>query len=70
MLTFVLYLVVIQHWSASRAAYVFVIIPVITIVLSAWLDDAPLTAELLPSAPLILPGVYLSPAPGTASGHP
>ncbi|TQK50786.1 drug/metabolite transporter (DMT)-like permease [Streptomyces sp. SLBN-118] len=58
-LTFVLYLVVIQRWSASRAAYVFVIIPLITIVLSAWLDDEPLTAGLLLGAPLILTGVYL-----------
>ncbi|MBB1246436.1 DMT family transporter [Streptomyces durbertensis] len=58
-LTFVLYLFVIGRWGASRAAYVFVLVPVVTIVLSAWLDDEPLTGYLLFGAPLILLGVYL-----------
>ncbi|WP_369148727.1 DMT family transporter [Streptomyces sp. R44] len=58
-LTFVLFLFVVHRWSASRAAYVFVVIPVVTIVLSARLDDEPLTASLLMGTPLILAGVYL-----------
>ncbi|MCB5180684.1 DMT family transporter [Streptomyces antimicrobicus] len=58
-LTFVLYLVVAQRWDASRAAYVFVVVPVVTLVLSARLDDEPLTASLLLGAPLILLGVYV-----------
>lgn len=58
-LTFVLYLFVVHSWDASRAAYVFVVIPVVTILLSAWLDDEPLTASLLTGTPLILLGVYL-----------
>ncbi|MGW4164525.1 DMT family transporter [Streptomyces sp. NPDC004788] len=58
-LTFGLYLFVVQRWDASRAAYVFVVIPVVTIVLSAWLDDEPLTASLLLGTPLILAGVYV-----------
>ncbi|MGW0394149.1 DMT family transporter [Streptomyces sp. NPDC003042] len=58
-LTFVLYLMVVRRWGASRAAYVFVVIPVITIVLSAWLDDEELTAGLLLGAPLVLLGVHL-----------
>ncbi|MEU8528768.1 MULTISPECIES: DMT family transporter [Streptomyces] len=58
-LTFVLYLMVIQRWGASRAAYLFVVVPVVTILLSAWLDDEPLTASLLLGTPLILLGVYL-----------
>ncbi|WP_149183564.1 DMT family transporter [Streptomyces sp. TRM49041] len=58
-LTFICYLVVIQRWGASRAAYVFVVIPVVTIAASAWLDDEPLTVSLLLGAPLILVGVYL-----------
>ncbi|MFB7467437.1 DMT family transporter [Streptomyces sp. NPDC056224] len=58
-LTFVFYLVVVRHWGASRAAYVFVVIPVITIVLSAWLDDEELTAGLLLGAPLVMAGVHL-----------
>ncbi|MFD4142990.1 MULTISPECIES: DMT family transporter [unclassified Streptomyces] len=57
--TFVLYLQVIKNWGPSRAAYVFVVIPVITILLSARLDDEPLTVGLLLGTPLILLGVYL-----------
>jgi drug/metabolite transporter (DMT)-like permease len=58
-LTFVLYLTVIQRWGASRAAYVFVVIPLVAICVSAWLDDEPLTWSLLVGAPLILAGVYV-----------
>ncbi|MEU9147903.1 DMT family transporter [Streptomyces sp. NPDC048349] len=58
-LTFVLYLVVVRRWGASRAAYAFVVIPVITILLSARLDDEELTAGLLLGAPLVLLGVHL-----------
>ncbi|MFJ4779202.1 DMT family transporter [Streptomyces sp. NPDC088762] len=58
-LTFVFYLVVVRHWGASRAAYVFVVIPVVTILLSAWLDDEELTAGLLLGAPLVMAGVHL-----------
>ncbi len=58
-LTFVCYLLVIQHWGASRAAYAFVVVPVVAIAASARLDDEPLTASLLLGTPLILAGVYL-----------
>jgi drug/metabolite transporter (DMT)-like permease len=64
---FVLYVVVIRLWSASRAAFSFVVIPLVTIVLSAWLDDEPLTAALVLGGALVLAGVYLgalrAPAP-------
>ena len=39
---FVLYLVVLRYWAASRAAYAFVLMPFVTVVLSAWLDNEPL----------------------------
>ncbi|HEU4942819.1 MAG TPA: DMT family transporter, partial [Gaiellaceae bacterium] len=42
-LVFVLYVVVLRYWEASRAAYEFVLIPVVTVALSAWLDDEPIT---------------------------
>ncbi|MFD9030687.1 DMT family transporter [Streptomyces sp. NPDC059567] len=58
-LTFVLFLFVVHRWDASRAAYVFVVIPIVTILVSAWLDDERLTASLLIGTPLILTGVYL-----------
>ena len=65
---FVLYLVVVRLWSASRAAYTFVVIPIVTVALSAWLDDEPVGAGLLLGGPIVLAGVYigaLRPGPGS-----
>jgi drug/metabolite transporter (DMT)-like permease len=56
---FVLYLVVLRYWEASRAAYEFVLIPVFTVALSTWLDDEPLGLGLLLGGPLVLVGVYI-----------
>jgi drug/metabolite transporter (DMT)-like permease len=58
-LVFVLYLVVLRRWSASRAAYTFVLIPVVTVVLSAWLDDEPVGIGLVLGGLLVLAGVYV-----------
>ena len=55
---FLLYVYVVQNWSASRAAYVMVVIPFFTVTLSAWLDHEPLTGGLLFGGLLILAGVY------------
>jgi drug/metabolite transporter (DMT)-like permease len=75
---FLLYLVVLHRWAASRAAYLFVLIPFVTVALSAWLDDEPVDATLVLGGLLVLAGVYVgalrpqrlaSPAPGaTARG--
>ena len=56
---FVLYLVVLRYWAASRAAYAFVLIPFVTVVLSAWLDNEPLGPGLLLGGLLVLAGVYV-----------
>jgi len=56
---FVLYIVVIRLWSASRAAYGFVITPVVTVLLSAWLDDEPVTTGLVVGGALVLLAVYV-----------
>jgi drug/metabolite transporter (DMT)-like permease len=56
---FVLYAIVIRLWNASRAAFAFVITPVVTVVLSAWLDDEPITWGLLLGGSLVLVGVYI-----------
>jgi drug/metabolite transporter (DMT)-like permease len=78
-LVFVLYLVVLRHWAASRAAYTFVVIPVITLLLSAWLDDEPIGVGLVLGGSLVLAGVYvgalrrarsLAPPPTRAVGDP
>jgi len=67
---FVLYVVVIRLWSASRAAYGFVVTPVVTVLLSAWLDDEPITAGLIVGGVLVLAGVYIGALrPASASGR-
>jgi drug/metabolite transporter (DMT)-like permease len=56
---FVLYVVVVRLWSASRAAYTFVLIPVLTVLLSAWIDDEPISTGLVLGGLLVLAGVYV-----------
>jgi drug/metabolite transporter (DMT)-like permease len=56
---FSLYLFVLAHWPASRAAYGLVIIPVVTFFLSVWLDDETLGPGLVAGAVLVLIGVYI-----------
>jgi drug/metabolite transporter (DMT)-like permease len=56
---FVLYLVVLRYWTASRAAYLFVLIPFVTVVLSVWLDDEPVGTGLGFGGVLVLAGVYV-----------
>jgi drug/metabolite transporter (DMT)-like permease len=58
-LVFVLYVVVLRYWSASRAAYEFVLIPVVTLGLSAWLDDESVGLGLVLGGMLVLTGVYV-----------
>jgi drug/metabolite transporter (DMT)-like permease len=55
---FLLYVYVLQHWSASRASYVMVIIPFITVALSAWLDGERIGRGLVVGGLLVLAGVY------------
>jgi drug/metabolite transporter (DMT)-like permease len=56
---FLLHVFVAQHWSASRASYVMVTIPLVTITLSSWLDQEPVTAVFLLGGLLVLAGVYI-----------
>ena len=75
---FALYLIVLRHWTASQASYQLVLIPLVTIVLSAWLQDERITWSFAGGSVLVLAGVYFGalrsrPAPdppeatGTAS---
>jgi drug/metabolite transporter (DMT)-like permease len=68
---FLLYVFVLQRWAASRAAYAFVIIPFVTVALSAWLDDERIGGGFVLGGLLVLSGVYvgaLRPQRATASG--
>jgi drug/metabolite transporter (DMT)-like permease len=55
---FVLYLVVLHDWPASRAAYIFVLIPFVTVALSAWLDNEHIGIGFAAGGMLVLAGVY------------
>jgi len=56
---FLLHVFVARNWTASRASYVMVTIPIVTIMLSAWLDHEPVTTGLLFGGFLVLVGVYI-----------
>jgi drug/metabolite transporter (DMT)-like permease len=56
---FVLYVVVVRLWGAARAAYTFVLVPLVTVLLSAWIDDEPIGAALVLGGLLVLAGVYV-----------
>ncbi|MEX2540611.1 MAG: DMT family transporter [Trueperaceae bacterium] len=70
---FLLYVYVVQRWSASRASYVMVLIPFVTVALSAWLDKEPITSGLVFGGALVLAGVYfgaLRPSKALRPAHP
>ncbi len=56
---FTLYVVVLRYWDASRANYGFVIVPIVTVLISAWLLDEQLTFGLLGGGAVVFAGVYL-----------
>jgi drug/metabolite transporter (DMT)-like permease len=69
---FLLYLYVLGRWAASRAAYSFVLIPIVTVVASAWLDDEPVGVGLVLGGALVLLGVYVGAlrTPAQKASHP
>src|SRR3954467_1978877 len=56
---FVLFLFLLPHWAAARTGYVYVLVPFVTVALSAWLDDEPMGAGLVLGGLLVLTGVYV-----------
>jgi drug/metabolite transporter (DMT)-like permease len=58
-IVFFLYLVVLRHWTASRAAYSFVTIPFVTVLLSARLDNERVGVGLVVGGLLVLASVYI-----------
>jgi drug/metabolite transporter (DMT)-like permease len=62
---FVLTLLIVRRWTASATAYLFVLFPLVTMVLEAWLADEPLTVRGVTGALVVMAGVWfgaLSPA--------
>jgi drug/metabolite transporter (DMT)-like permease len=68
-LLFVLYIFVLKRWAASRAAYLFVLAPFLTFVLSARLDDEPLGSSLAVGGAFIVAGVYVGALRRSSSRH-
>ncbi len=57
--TFSLSIYVVKNWTASASSYQFVLLPIVTIAVSAWLTKEPITAPLIAGAALVLLGVYI-----------
>jgi drug/metabolite transporter (DMT)-like permease len=58
-LVFSLMVYVIKNWTASASSYQFVLLPIVTIAVSAWLTKEPVTPSLILGALLVLAGVYI-----------
>ncbi|NJC98375.1 MAG: EamA family transporter [Anaerolineales bacterium] len=56
---FVLGLYVLSHWTASAGSYLLVLMPIVTILLAAWISHEKITATLLIGGVLVLVGVYV-----------
>jgi drug/metabolite transporter (DMT)-like permease len=56
---FWLYVFVLRGWTASAASYQLVLIPLVTVVVSAWLQDEPITPAFAAGSFLVLLGVYI-----------
>ena len=71
---FALVLDVVRRWTVSATSYMFVLFPVVTLALGAWLADEPVTGEAILGALVVVLGVWvgaLSPGAGEpAAGEP
>lgn len=56
---FLLVLVVVGRWTASATSYMFVLFPVVTLALGAWLADEPVTPEAVMGAAVVILGVWV-----------
>ncbi len=65
-LLFYLYLYVLSRWAASATAYAFLLFPVATVLLAAWLAREVITAPFAAGGLLVLGGVWF----GTLSSPP
>jgi drug/metabolite transporter (DMT)-like permease/RimJ/RimL family protein N-acetyltransferase len=67
---FILFVYVIQHWTASGASYQFVLIPIVA-ALGGWaVLDEPLTASLAFGGVLVIAGVYIGALARTEENTP
>lgn len=62
---FVLVLLVVRTWTSSATSYMFVLFPLVTLGLAAWLIDEPLTLPAVLGAALVMAGVWFGALSGT-----
>jgi drug/metabolite transporter (DMT)-like permease len=55
---FVVLLLVVRQWTASATSYAFVLFPVSTMLLGAWIADEPITGQGVAGAILVMSGVW------------
>lgn len=55
---FVLVLLVVRRWTASATSYMFVLFPVATLALEAWILAEPVTAQAATGAAVVMVGVW------------
>lgn len=55
---FVLFLLVIRRWTPSASSYAFVLFPVVSLLLEAWILDEPLTGRSVAGAAVVMAGVW------------
>lgn len=56
---FYLYLYVLERWTASATSYTFLLFPIATIVVAAWLADEVISARFLLGSAVVLVGVWV-----------
>jgi drug/metabolite transporter (DMT)-like permease len=56
---FYLFLFVLSHWDASATAYSFLLFPVVTVVIAAWLAGEKVTASFVIGGAIVLLGVWI-----------
>jgi len=56
---FWLYVLVVRAWTASAASYQLVVVPLVTVPVSAWLHDETVTWSFAAGSVLVLAGVYV-----------
>lgn len=58
-LVFWLYVFVLRGWTATAASYQLVLIPLVTVPVSAWLQEEPVTPLFLIGSAFVVAGVYI-----------
>ncbi|MGH8952879.1 MAG: DMT family transporter, partial [Acidimicrobiia bacterium] len=67
---FILILLVVRQWTASATSYMFVLFPVVTMLLGAWLADEAVTIHGVIGALLVMAGVWFGALSPAARGVP